>query len=90
MKHVNSMSTATRQARRGCDPFTDSTLNQDASLSTAHVESNIQSIDRISTFYGKLLTHAKAKRNPLVALVAIEENTSLMLSSSSALLGEVG
>eukprot|EP00971_Amphidinium_carterae_P197476 3919154-Amphidinium_carterae.1 len=42
MQHVNSMPTAMREATRGCHTLTHRSLNQDASLPTVHIESNIQ------------------------------------------------
>eukprot|EP00971_Amphidinium_carterae_P281232 5583767-Amphidinium_carterae.2 len=41
LKHAHCMAAARQEATRGCDPITNSTLNQDALLSTVHVKDNI-------------------------------------------------
>eukprot|EP00971_Amphidinium_carterae_P226562 4493800-Amphidinium_carterae.1 len=68
--------------------LTHSTLEEHTSPPSVHVQSSVQRIERVTTVKRKLLQ--SMERYPLVALAAVQKDSSLRFPSSRLLLGVKG
>eukprot|EP00971_Amphidinium_carterae_P093991 1859939-Amphidinium_carterae.1 len=77
MQEVHSKTTTWGKPTGTLDSITHRPLDEDPSVSTVHVQSTVESIERKATLNSKLLQ--LRQRNALIAFGAIKKDPSLVL-----------